>query len=179
MAYVIDFKGLQSYLQAMSKFNEFFDDTLNGLPNRTFHLRDQLLGLSSRAADRLVNLASDKERKGFELFWSELGYQGRSKKEFNSCWERYLKEMRDLKPILCIFGTQGALDWRALIREVICYTDSWSNELVTLRMIQTLTMMDVQNYRSYIWHLGDYAQDTPSEERASREADLYIRDSLP
>lgn len=178
MAYVIDFKGLQSYLQAMSKLREFFEDSLNGLPNRTFHLRDQLLGLSSRAADRLVNLGSDKERKGFELFWRELGYEGRPVKEQRTCWERYLKEMRDLKPILCIFGEQGPLDWRAIIQEVICYTDSWSNELVTLRMIQTLTMMDVQNYRSYIWHLGDYAHDTPSEERASREADLYIKDSL-
>ena len=179
MAYVIDFKGLQSYLQAMSKLREFFEDSLNGLPNRTFHLREQLLGLSSRAADRLVNLGSDKELKGFRLFWSELGYKERSAKEQRICWERYLKEMRDLKPILCIFGEQGALDWRAIIEEVICYTDSWSNELVTLRMIQTLTMMDVQNYRSYIWHLGDYAQDTPSEERASREADLYIKDSRP
>lgn len=178
MAYVIDFKGLQSYLQAMNKLKEFIDDSLNGLPNRTFHLRDQLLGLSSRAADRLVNLGSDKEIKGFELFWKELGYQDRPKKDFTICWERYLKEMRDLKPILCIFGQSGVLDWRSILEEVICYTDAWSNELVTLRMIQTLTMMDVQNYRSYIWHLGDYAQDTPSNERAAREADLYIKDSL-
>jgi hypothetical protein len=178
MAYSVDFKGVQSYLQAMMKLQELFEDTLNGQPNRTFHLRDRLLGLSSRAADRLVNLGSDKELKGFELFWSELGYQGRPQQERTACWQRYLKEMRELKPILCAFGEQGALDWRAVFDEVICYTDSWSNELVTLRMIQTLTMMDVQNYRSYIWHLGDYAQDAQSPELASREADLYSLDSL-
>ena len=58
------------------------------------------------------------------------------------------------------------------------YTESWTNELVTLRTLQTLSVMDVQNYRSYIWHIGDYAQDESESSREEAERTLYARDAL-
>ena len=35
-------------------------------------------------------------------------------------------------------------------------TDLWSDQVLTLRTIQTLTMLDVQHYTELVWTLGGY-----------------------
>ena len=44
-----------------------------------------------------------------------------------------------------------------------------TEQLVTLRAIQTLTLVDVRNYRRHIWSLGEFAKD---EDPGSILADL-------
>ena len=64
--------------------------------------------------------------------------------------------------MLITFSQEGPLKVREVLDEVICYTHAWSDELVALRTIQTLSIMDVQNYRRHIWNIGDYGDDQKS-----------------
>ena len=46
--------------------------------------------------------------------------------------------------------------------EVMLRTDLWSDQLLTLRAVQTLTMLDVQHYTELVWNLGGYDRLSPS-----------------
>ena len=167
MAYLVDFKGIQSYFQTLEKMRELFDDSLNGQPNRAFRLHKQLLVSAGRSAQRFVKRGEDQERKGFQHFWDRLGYAARSQEgDEKLCWARYLNEGRDLRPLLCLFAEEGGVDFHSIFIEVMQYTHSWTDELVTLRTIQTLSILDIQNYRNYIWNIGDYEQDRPCDSDA-------------
>jgi hypothetical protein len=171
IAYTTDFKKIQSYLQTKEKMDELFKDSLNGQPNRSFRLHKNMMISASRSTQRLINLGKDKEKAGFLHFWKVLGYKDRLPHEESLCWKRYLAEGRELRPLLCEFAQKTPVDWRQVLDEVICYCNAWSDELVTLRSIQTLSIMDVQNYRNYIWNLGGYKQDNEFED----EDDINIK----
>jgi hypothetical protein len=45
--------------------------------------------------------------------------------------------------------------------EVMLRTDLWSDQILTLRAVQTLTMLDVQHYTELVWNLGGYDRLSP------------------
>lgn len=57
--------------------------------------------------------------------------------------------------------TQGGGDAEATLRgrlaEVIRRTDLWSDQIIALRTIQSLTMLDVYHYCEMVWKLGGFA----------------------
>ena len=78
---------------------------------------------------------------------------------FKICWERYLQEARDLQDLLVHFAGTGLPSEHDIFDEIIRNTSMWSDELVTLRSIQSFSLMDIENYRRYIWSVGSYAED--------------------
>ncbi len=44
------------------------------------------------------------------------------------------------------------------MRRVARDYDNWTRKIVTVRAIQTLTVLDVQNYRDLVWSLGEYGE---------------------
>ena len=59
---------------------------------------------------------------------------------------------------------------RSRLREVLLRTDLWSDQMLVLRAVQTLTMLDVQHNCDLVWNLGGYT---------SSEAESTPRDHLP
>ena len=59
-----------------------------------------------------------------------------------------------------VTGTPGieAPETDLRLIEVVRRTDLWSDQIVTLRTIQTLTMLDVHHYCQMVWRLGRYDQ---------------------
>lgn len=55
----------------------------------------------------------------------------------------------------------------ARIREVILRTDLWSDQIVVLRTLQSLTVLDVYHYCRMVWNLGGYG-DRDGEEFPAR-----------
>ncbi len=163
-AYLCDFKSIQSYLQTKIKLAELFEDSLNGLPNIPFKLHKRVLFSASRATKRLVHRGEDREKIGFKLFWGRLGLADRDQSEFKTCWDRYLQEARDLQPLLIAFAQDGLPQEEEVFEEVIRTTTMWTDELVALRSIQTFSLMDIENYRRYIWSVGSYEEDQNNEE---------------
>ena len=55
---------------------------------------------------------------------------------------------------------QGARDpWavvKARMRDVLLRTDLWSDQILVLRAVQTLTMLDLQHNCELVWNLGGY-----------------------
>lgn len=51
---------------------------------------------------------------------------------------------------------------RIRLRDVIARTDLWSDQILALRTIQTLTMLDVFHYSQMVWKLGGYEALEPT-----------------
>jgi len=62
-----------------------------------------------------------------------------------------------------VLGQGGDDPWaivRARMREVLLRTDLWSDQVLVLRAVQTLTMLDVQHNCDLVWSLGGYTRLT-------------------
>jgi hypothetical protein len=68
---------------------------------------------------------------------------------------------------------QGGHDPRATIRsrlrDVVRRTDLWSDQLIVLRSIQTLTILDVHHYCEMVWELGYYEEIEEKPQSFQRE----------
>ena len=66
--------------------------------------------------------------------------------------------------IKVVLGQGGDDPWatvRARMREVLLRTDLWSDQILVLRAVQTLTMLDVQHNCDLVWSLGGYTHLAP------------------
>jgi hypothetical protein len=84
---------------------------------------------------------------------------------------RYLRRHRRLVRgwIRVVLGQGGDDPWdvvRRRLREVLIRTDLWSDQILVLRAVQTLTMLDVQHNCELVWSLGGY-EDPLDEESAA------------
>jgi hypothetical protein len=60
-----------------------------------------------------------------------------------------------------VLGQGGADPWATVqvrMREVLLRTDLWSDQVLVLRAVQTLTMLDVQHNSDLVWSLGGYTR---------------------
>jgi len=63
--------------------------------------------------------------------------------------------------IKVVLGQGGADPWatvRARMRDVMLRTDLWSDQILVLRAVQTLTMLDLQHNSELVWNLGGYVR---------------------
>ena len=61
--------------------------------------------------------------------------------------------------IKVVLGQGGADPWavvQARMRDVLLRTDLWSDQILVLRAVQTLTMLDLQHNCELVWNLGGY-----------------------
>jgi hypothetical protein len=80
---------------------------------------------------------------------------------------RYLRRHRRVVRgwIKVVLG-QGAGDpWatvHARMRDVLLRTDLWSDQILVLRAVQSLTMLDLQHNCELVWSLGGYTHPGPA-----------------
>ncbi|WP_165248619.1 ion transporter [Paludisphaera soli] len=73
-----------------------------------------------------------------------------------------------------VLGQGGADPWaevRARLHDVLLKTDLWSDQILILRAVQTLTMLDVHHNCELVWSLGGYEDPEPAEPPSSRIVD--------
>jgi hypothetical protein len=64
-----------------------------------------------------------------------------------------------------VLGQGGPDPWetvRTRMRDVLLRTDLWSDQILVLRAVQSLTMLDVQHNCELVWNLGGYTVATPA-----------------
>jgi len=69
--------------------------------------------------------------------------------------------------IKVVLGQGGSDPWdtvKARLRKVLVRTDLWSDQIIVLRAVQTLTMLDLQHNCELVWNLGGYQQIDPNDE---------------
>ena len=59
---------------------------------------------------------------------------------------------------------------KARMRDVMLRTDLWSDQILVLRAVQSLTMLDVQHNCELVWALGGYTSPEPGGDRARSQA---------
>ena len=80
---------------------------------------------------------------------------------------------------------QGGLDpWATVkgrMRDVLLRTDLWSDQILVLRAVQSLTMLDVQHNCALVWDLGGYTSAEPggTEPEARPRDTILKRDDEP
>jgi len=79
---------------------------------------------------------------------------------------RYLRRhRRAVRGWVKVVLGQGARDpWatvKARMHEVLLRTDLWSDQILVLRAVQTLTMLDLQHNCELVWNLGGYTRPEP------------------
>jgi hypothetical protein len=65
-----------------------------------------------------------------------------------------------------VLGQGGPDPWdevRARMHDVLLKTDLWSDQILVLRAVQTLTMLDVQHNSELVWTLGGYSRGEDSD----------------
>jgi hypothetical protein len=73
--------------------------------------------------------------------------------------------------IKVVLGQGGTDPWatvRERMRDVMLRTDLWSDQILVLRAVQTLTMLDLQHNSELVWNLGGYVR--PGSAAAERGA---------
>jgi hypothetical protein len=81
--------------------------------------------------------------------------------------------------IKVILGQGGADPWatvRTRMRDVMLRTDLWSDQILVLRAVQTLTMLDLQHNSELVWNLGGYVR--PATTAMSNGAPSPVPSSL-
>ncbi len=86
-------------------------------------------------------------------------YDRKQRRRIIRTWKRNKKRVKGWVQIIQDQGGPNPLETLAnRLREVILRTDLWSDQIITLRAVQTLTMLDVQHYSELVWKLGGYQQ---------------------
>ena len=70
--------------------------------------------------------------------------------------------------IRVVLGQGGPDPWetvRVRMRNVLLRTDLWSDQVLVLRAVQSLTMLDVQHNCELVWNLGGYTAAPEPEDR--------------
>lgn len=65
-----------------------------------------------------------------------------------------------------VLGQGGADPWavvKARMHEVLLRTDLWSDQILVLRAVQSLTMLDLQHNCELVWSLGGYEHPEPAD----------------
>jgi hypothetical protein len=70
-----------------------------------------------------------------------------------------------------VLGQGGSDPWaevRSRLMDVLLKTDLWSDEILILRAVQTLTMLDVHHNCELVWSLGGYDHPEPEDPPAPK-----------
>jgi hypothetical protein len=79
------------------------------------------------------------------------------------CLKRHRRAVRGW--IKVVLGQGGPDPWatvKSRMRDVLLRTDLWSDQILVLRAVQSLTMLDVQHNCELVWNLGGYTGAEPA-----------------
>jgi hypothetical protein len=81
---------------------------------------------------------------------------------------RYLRRHRRVVRgwIKVVLGQGGRDPWatvKSRMRDVLLRTDLWSDQILVLRAVQSLTMLDLQHNCELVWNLGGYTRPEPGD----------------
>ncbi len=128
--------------------------------------RQDMRKLPGRLPDPIVNLRTlwhpvhrRSKRPFADLFTLPCfpSYDQPSRRRITAYLRRHRRATRGWVKV--VLG-QGASDpWavvKARMRDVLLRTDLWSDQILVLRAVQTLTMLDLQHNCELVWNLGGY-----------------------
>ncbi|MHB1559915.1 MAG: hypothetical protein ACYC61_20895 [Isosphaeraceae bacterium] len=92
-------------------------------------------------------------------------YDARQRRRILEYFRRHRRTVRGW--IRVVLGQGDPDPWdtvRSRMRDVLLRTDLWSDQILVLRAVQTLTMLDVQHNCELVWNLGGYTRSAEPRE---------------
>lgn len=140
VAYLADLRAVRRHLSAQDILEEVF---------------------RSAAAKRLLPGGQKPRpllRRRFNRYWAKHGFGG--KPEQLAAWRAAARNVRGVADALSVwhrFGENAQEEGERLLSEVLQHAGRVTEQLVALRTIQTLAVLDVLSYREHVYRLGQYA----------------------
>jgi hypothetical protein len=156
-----DIATLALSIEGLKSVMEFAADGRHGPRKLPTGLPDPVVSL--RALWQPVNRTKRPRTDLFELpcFPS---YDRASRKRILAYLRRHRRATRGWVKV--VLG-QGKRDpWtvvKSRMRDVLLRTDLWSDQILVLRAVQTLTMLDLQHNCELVWNLGGYTRPEPGD----------------
>ncbi|KAA3608669.1 MAG: hypothetical protein DWQ01_11230 [Planctomycetota bacterium] len=153
VAYRADFKGIRSLLSCGEILHEACQEAAEG--RRHFEPRFAGFGVGGK----------------FNRFWKQYDKAKPEARPF--AWRAIQRDFHGSKRALQIWADYGPEEARRrgeqALAEILRYSRRVSEQLVTLRTIQTLSLIDVLNYREHVFRLGGYGEpEAASSDRPLR-----------
>jgi hypothetical protein len=167
-AYLINYKQIASINESYQTLRSVLQETLweerRQPTSRWGVLRVKMTGVWHRLRV-FLNRGRDKEHEHLMRFLSLHAAQCEElARHPERVWDAYLLHRSALKKHLLFWarhveGSDTVSVLKEKFEEVIRQHRIWSEELLTLRTIQTLTQLDIRLYRELIYALGGYGAD--------------------
>ena len=138
-----DLHGVRSHLFARSLLDDVYRST-EATPSFRDHLSPQLV-----------------LRAAFGRYWKEHG--SADSRLRRRAWKATLEDENGVAAALRAWSQQGdnvEREGERRLGEILLHPDRVSEQLLTLRMIQTLTVLDVLHYREQVFALGQYGDES-------------------
>ncbi len=181
LAYTIDYKELPSFLNATEVLQNAFNEAIDGVRKLSFH--DRFFVLGPNKIKEILFGKSNRERKDFNKFW-QSHYENYSEQEKKIAWHTYLKGRKNLRPALTFMSVGGDFAGaEKILQQIIRNPTPWTEELIAIRTVQTLAILDVSNYQKHISRLGEYSEregiiDKREKKEASSESPEKATETL-
>ncbi|NOX56949.1 MAG: hypothetical protein GXP27_21415, partial [Planctomycetes bacterium] len=147
VAYVADLCGVRSYLSAA----EILREVCEAAP------------LEPRFPRRLW--PAPKLRWMFHRYWRQHG--GANRESRLAAWRAVAHNHWGSADVLGVWygaGSTARSEGEKRLAELLRYPERISEQLVTMRAVQTLAILDVLHYREHVFQMGNYAADGESAE---------------
>lgn len=167
IAYTIDYEGIRSRLTATRLLQRAMNDALAAKPRR-WSLAD-LPEWSLRAAWCRLRY----RRRLLKLF-EQPAFAGYDDDQRRRCRRLvYCRRGELLRALKQLTGPRAPTDPVDHAREVLANVARdpapWSRQLVILRAVQTLSVLDLQTYCDLVYELGEYGQCSPAPDEGQAE----------
>lgn len=148
IGYTIDYKSMASVYEADADLEEYLDRIL-AQPERL------------KAFKKSPPLCRKKNRDLLDRYWSLSKFKDLPEEKKNQCFRSLLADQEYLKKVRRVVKGGGREEGLETLQEVLQHWHLWNQELLSLRTVQTLAVMDVINYRHVVYETGDYSVDSP------------------
>lgn len=145
-AYIINYRNLATNYEAYSAVQKFFKD----------YFSEKNLTRTLRRRKHPPFFASKKRKQLFEDCIEHTPYKNISGIDRFTCMNVFLRDSKVVEASKILIQTGGLTRIMEQVKDIIQHWAMWKQQLVCLRTLQTLSVMDIQNYRDTIYQLGCY-----------------------
>lgn len=166
-AYVIDYDGLRSHLTGTAEAETVWQGVLERperlAPLTLRHRFSLALGVAWRSR---CGLRRDPLRVAFDNVLGRSRYADAGPRERELLFRAVLEDEEGSRKRIERAGAlksahEAAARVEEIVKRILLRPHPWTSELVALRTIQTMSVLDLRNYKRLVWELGGYAKDEP------------------
>ncbi len=167
-AYLINYRNIATHYEAHAEVQQFFDSYFS-----KFNLTK-----TKTHRNKPPRFIPHKKKELFEKCLAETTPKNLSESERYSCMSVFLENKNLTQQAQLMIKSGGRKRVLEQVKEIIQHWVLWKQQLVCIRAVQSLAVMDVRNYRNTLYVVGDYENDPLHSTSRSKTA-VILKDLNP